>query len=61
MRNKWKKFEKFERNERAQEAFENIMRELCGEPVLGMTSEKGIYVLDTDASVVAIFWILHKK
>ena len=52
MRNKEKKFE---RNEEAQAAFENIKRELCEAPVLGMPTEKGMYALDTVASVVAIW------
>ena len=56
MRNKGKKFEW---NEEAQAAFENIKRELCEAPVLGMPTEKGMCVLDTDASVVAISGILH--
>ena len=51
MRNKGKKFEW---NDEAQVAFENIKRELCEAPVLGMPTEKGMYVLDTDALVVAI-------
>ena len=46
MRNKGKKFEW---NDEAQVAFENIKRELCEAPVLGMPTEKGMYVLDTDA------------
>ena len=50
MRNKGKKFEW---NDEAQVAFENIKRELCEAPVLGMPTEKGMYVLDTDASVVS--------
>ena len=58
MRNKGKKFE---RNEEAQAAFENIKRELCEAPVLGMPTEKGMYNLDTDASVVAISGILHQE
>ena len=58
MRNKGKKFEW---NDEAQVAFENIKRELCEAPVLGMPTEKGMYVLDTDASVVAISGILHQK
>ena len=58
MRNKGKKFEwSYE----AQTAFENIKRELCEAPVLGMPTEKGMYVLDTDASVVAISGILHQE
>ena len=56
MRNKGKKFEW---SEEAQTAFENIKRELCEAPVLGMPTEKGMYVLDTDSSVVAISGILH--
>ena len=35
--------------------------ELCEAPVLGMPTEKGMYVLDTDASVVAISEILHQE
>ena len=58
MRNKGKKFEW---SEEAQAAFENIKRELCEVPVLGMPTEKGMYVLDTDASVVAISGILHQE
>ena len=57
MRNKGKKFEW---NDEAQVAFENIKRELCEAPVLGMLTEDGMYVLDTDASVVAISGILHQ-
>ena len=58
MRNKGKKFEW---NDEAQVAFDNIKRELCEAPVLGMPTEKGMYVLDTDASVVAISGILHQE
>ena len=58
MRNKGKKFEW---NDEAQLAFENIKRELCEAPVLVMPTEKGMYVLDTDASVVAISGILHQE
>ena len=58
MRNKGKKFEW---SEEAQAAFENIKRELCEAPVLGMPKEKGMYFLDTDASVVAISEILHQE
>ena len=58
MRNKGKKFEW---NDEAQVAFENIKRELCEAPVLGMPTEDGMYVLDTDASVVAISGILHQE
>ena len=58
MRNKGKQFEW---NDEAQVAFENIKRELCEAPVLRMHTEKGMYVLDTDASVVAISGILHQE
>ena len=58
MRNKGKKFEW---NEEAQAAFENLNWELCEAPVLGMPTEKGMYVHDTDASVVAIAGILHQE
>ena len=43
----------------AQVSFENIKHELCEAPVLGMPTEKRMFVLDTDASVVAISGILH--
>ena len=45
----------------AQVSFENIKCELCEAPVLGMPTEKGMFVLDTDASVVAISGILHQE
>ena len=38
-----------------------LKRELCEAPVLGMPTEKGMFVLDTDASVVAISGILHQE
>ena len=55
MRNKGKKFEW---SDEAQTAFENIKRETCEAPVLGLPTEKGMYVLDT---VVAILGILHQE
>ena len=58
MRNKGKQFEW---SDEAQTAFENIKRELCEAPVLVMPTEKGMYVLGTDASVVAIPGILHQE
>ena len=39
---------KFERNDEAEVTSENIKRELCEAPVLGMPTKKGMYVLDTD-------------
>ena len=58
MRNKGKKFTG---TDEAQVSFENIKRELCEAPVLGMPTEKGMFVLDTDASVVTISGILHQE
>ena len=58
MRNKGKKFTW---TDEAQVSFENIKRELCEAPVLGMPTEKGMFVLETDASVVAISGILHQE
>ncbi|XP_063711546.1 uncharacterized protein LOC134839852 [Symsagittifera roscoffensis] len=58
MRNREKKSEL---NEESQAAFENIKRELCEAPVLGMPTEKGMYLLETDASVVATLGILHQE
>ena len=55
MRNKRKKFEW---NKEAHAAFENLKRELCEAPVLGMSTEKRMCFLDTDASVLAISGIL---
>ena len=55
-----KKGKKFKWNEEAQAAFEKIKRELCEALVLGMPTEKSMYVLDTDASVVAISGTLHQ-
>ena len=42
------KGKKLEWSDEAQTAFENIKRDLCEAPVLGMPTEKGMYVLDTD-------------
>ena len=58
MRNKGKKFTW---TDEAQVSFENIKRELCEAPVLGMPTEKGMLVLDTDASEVAISGIFHQE
>ena len=55
------KGKKLEWNTEAQAAFENIKRELCEAPVLGMHTEKGMYVLDTVVSVVAISGILPQE
>ena len=42
-------------------SFQRIKKDFCEAPVLGMPTEKGIYALDTDASVVAISGILHQQ
>ena len=56
MRHKGKKFTW---NNAVEESFQRIKTELCETPVLGMPTEKGLYLLDTDASVVAFSGILH--
>ena len=58
MRHKGKKFTW---NNAAEESFQRIKKELCEAPVLGKPTEKGMYVLDTDASVVAISGTLHQE
>ena len=56
-----KKGKKFSWTDEAQVFFENIKRELLEDPVLGMPTEKGRFLLGTDASVVAILGILHQE
>ena len=58
MRHKGKKFTW---NNAAEDSFQKIKRELYEAPLLGMPTEKGVYVLDTDASVAAISGILHHE
>ena len=48
-------------NNAAEESFQRKKKELCEAPVLGMPTEKEMYMLDTDASVVAISGILHQE
>ena len=55
------KSKRFTWTDEAQLSFENTERELCQAPVLGMPTEKEMFVLDTDASVVAISGILHQE
>ena len=45
----------------AQVSFENHNRELCETPILGMPKEKGMFVLDKDASVIAISGIVRPE
>ena len=52
---------KFTWNNAAEESFQRTKKELCEAQVLGMPAEKGMYVLDTVASVVAISGILHQE
>ena len=58
MRHKGKKFTW---NNAAEEPFQRKKTELCEAPVLGMPTEKGMYVLDTDASEVAISGIIRQS
>ena len=58
MRHKGKRFTW---NNAAEESFQRIKKDLCDAPVLGMPTEKRIYVLDTDASVVEISGILYQE
>ena len=58
MRHKGKKFTW---NNAAEQSFQRIKRELGETLVLGMPTENGMYVLDTDASVVAISGIFHQE
>ena len=58
MRHKGKKFTW---DNAAEESFQRIKKEKCEALVVGMPTEKGMYVLDTDSSVVAISGILHQK
>ena len=58
MRHKGKKFKW---NNAAEESFQRIKKELCEAPALGMPMEKRMYVLDTEASVVAISGIVHQE
>ena len=58
MRNKGKQFNC---TDEAQVSFGTIMRELCDAPVLGMLTEKGMFVVDTYSLVVAISGILYQE
>ena len=56
-----RKGKKFTWNNAARESFQRMKRELYEAPVLGKPTENGVYVLDTDTSVVAISGILHQE
>ena len=45
----------------AEESFQRIKKELCEAPELGMPTEKGMYMLNADALVVAISGILQQQ
>ena len=55
------KGEKFTWNNAAEVSYQRIKKELCEAHVLGMPTEKGMYELDSDASVAAISGILHQE
>ena len=55
-----KKGEKFSWSDEAQVSFENTKFEQCEAPVLG-AGQKGIFVLDTEASVEAISGTFHQE
>ena len=61
MRNKGKKSKDQKVEQKIPAEFENIKWRLSEVPTLGMPTEKGMYVLDTDASVLAISGILHQE
>ena len=48
-------------NNAAEDSLHRIKRKFCEAPVLGMPTENGMYVLDTDSQVVAISGILHQE
>ena len=54
------KGKKFKWNNAADESIQRIKTKMCEASVLGMPTGKAMYLLDTDASVVAISGILHQ-
>ena len=57
----WNKGKKISWTDEAKVSFEKIKRGLCEGVDLDMPTEKGLLVLDMDASVVAISGVLHKQ
>ena len=55
------KDKKFAWNIAAEESFPRLKKELCEAPVLGMPTEKRMYILDIEASVVPISGVLHQE
>ncbi len=56
-----KKNQDFQWTTEAEESFELIKKKLCSYPVLALPREEGTFILDTDASDVAISGILHQE
>ena len=50
----------FDWDDEAQQAFEQLKQSLTTAPILGLPNDTGTFVLDTDASRVAISGILHQ-
>ncbi len=48
-------------NDDADQAFQDLKKAFTEPPILSLPSEEGLYILDTDASVVAIAGILHQN
>ena len=53
--------EPFTLSEEQKGAFETIKHRLCTTPVLALPTETGRFVLDTDASDVAVAAVLHQS
>ena len=51
----------FSTTDELQVSFESIRREGCEAADFGIATENGLFILDTDASVVAISGILHQE
>ncbi len=56
-----KKNQDFQWTPEAEESFELTKMKLCTAPVLALPREGGTFILDTDASDVAISGILHQE
>ncbi len=56
-----KKNQDFRWTNEAEESFEPTKRKLCSAPVLALPREEGTFILDTDASDLAISGILHQE
>ncbi len=56
-----KKNLEFQWDAEADAAFENTKKRLCSAPVLALPRQEGTFILDTDASDVAMSGILHQE